>query len=434
MSEIIKSSSHTTKYANTGKHLVLAEFLREYDSAIWWFVDYLWNTRIEWDTGRIMDITRGKLDVPTYISTPKIPHPFSELSARALKLAAGEAIGMIKSRTSKRRKQLYVLSMKMKEAATNKTEISHEVKYLQSKIDSDPLNKPKKRGTANYASFDSNCCTFIPTPDGLYDGFLKLSSLGKKYGVISIPVDFTKHSNRFAANGFTRMSTWQIGVNDVKSRWKSDVPKTIGTKIIGADQGYLTCLTLSDGQATGKCIHGHDLPSIIKRMTRKMKGSKGFKRAQAHRTNYINMVINQLNFTDVKELRLEKLRQMRTGVASSAIMIRWTYAQINAQVISRCEQLGVRVIEQSATYRSQRCSSCGWTHKASRVRKEFICTHCGIRLDADLNGAQNHEADLYQLPFAFWQLKLNSSGFFWNNNGIFNLAGQALTVPVVTKL
>ena len=169
-------------------------------------------------------------------------------------------------------------------------------------------------------------------------------------------------------------------------------------------------------------------------MTRKKKGSKGFKRAQAHRTNYINMVINQLNFTDVKELRLEKLRQMRTGVASSAIMIRWTYTQINAQVISRCEQLGVRVIEQSATYRSQRCSSCGWTHKASRVRKEFICTHCGIRLDADLNGAQNHEADLYQLPFAFWQLKLNSSGFCWNNNGIFNIAGQALTVPVVTKL
>ena len=49
--------------------------------------------------------------------------------------------------------------------------------------------------------------------------------------------------------------------------------------------------------------------------------------------------------------------------------------------------------------------------------------------DSDINGALNHEADLYRLPVGFWRLRLNRLGFFWLGLGIFNTAGQEITVP-----
>ena len=218
-----------------------------------------------------------------------------------------------------------------------------------------------------------------------------------------------------------------------RRRWQKEVTKSTGSKIIGADQGLVTCLSLSDGQVTKTCIHGHDLHSIIKKMGNKKKGSKGFKRAQDHRTNYINWAINQLDLTDIKEFRLEKLFQMRSGQNVGKALSNWTYTQINAKVMSRCEELGVPVIEQSATYRSQRCSGCGWTHKKNRTGKAFICTSCGMKHDADINGASNHAIDLYQLPKLFWQKKMNINGFYWLETGIYNSIDQAPTVPDVAN-
>jgi len=447
--EIVRSSTHHIKFANTGKMKNLRAFLAEYDRMMWWFVDYFWNTRIEWVDGRVMDIKNTLLDVPSFVSTTEIPWQ-SDLSARAIKLVSGQAIGIVKSQTEKRRKQLFKLNEFMELMDVNKIK---DIITLLKAIHNNPLVQPTKTTESTYASLDSNCCKFIPvtptprtkrkgklyTPSvgekfNGFDGFLELKSLGKEYGVIRIPINFSRHSNKFKKSGFELLNSWNIGPNTVSSRWKKDKPEVKGTKIIGADQGFTTCLSLSDGQSTQKNIHGHDLASIINGMKRKQAGSKSFKRAQDHRTNYINWSINQLNLDDVKELRLEKLYQMRQGTTTSIALSHWTYTQINSQIINRCELLGVRVVEQSATYRSQRCSDCGWTQKSNRKGKEFVCRSCGAIHDADTNGARNHEADLYRLPFGIWQLKLNIAGFFWNEHGIFDKEGQAITVPDVKKV
>jgi putative transposase len=426
MSLITKSSTHTTKYANQGKQHNLDRFLTDYNKAIWFYVNYLWHNKIQWTKDRFLDIQNNKFDTPTFISTTSIPYT-TDLSARALKLASGEALAIIKSQTSKRQKQLYVLKKKMKEG-----DISG-IKKLQSKIDSNPLTQPTKTRNASYANLDSNCCQYIST-DNEFDGFLKLKCLGKKYGSIYLPVKMTRHSNKFKNTGYELITSWQIGSDTVKSRWQVDRQKSSGTKIIGADQGLVTCLSLSDGQATTTDIHGHDLNSIIKVMTRKKKGSKAFKRCQLHRTNYINWSINQLDLSNVKEFRLEKLHQMRKSSRSSRNIGHWTYTAINAQIMSRCEDMGVPLIEQSATYRSQRCSDCGWTQKSNRKGKEFICKSCGSIHDADINGALNHEADLYRLPYGLYQKKLNRKGFCWLETGIFDSNGQELIVPVVEEV
>jgi len=230
------------------------------------------------------------------------------------------------------------------------------------------------------------------------------------------------------------MTSWNISPKQFRSCWQKEVSKSLGSITLCADQGVTTCLSLSDGQSTGKDRDGYDLKSIMAKLNRKKKGSKGYKRTQEQRSNYINWSINQLNLDNVKELRLEKLFQMRSGTRTSSFMNRWTYTRINASIKSKCEILGVHVIEQNAIYRSQRCSECGWTQKSNRKGKEFVCKSCGIILDADTNGALNHEADLYQLPYGLSQMKLNRTGFYWLETRIFDSLGQAITVPDENKL
>jgi transposase len=428
MNKIIKSSQHSLKETNIGKQNQLTQFLTEFHRMTWWFVDYFWHNSYSW-TGRdnttySLDIKNNKLIVPSFVSLTQIPYE-TDLSYRAAHLAADAALGIIGSQIEKRRKQLYVLSTKMKSGETD------TIKKLQSKIDSTPLIKPSKTKINLFAALDSNCCTFIQSTNTKFDGFLKLYSIGKKYGHIYLPVNFTKHSQKLYKKGYSLKTTWQISNKSISSLWEIDKPKNNGTKILGADQGQTTCLSLSDGQVTQKCTHGHDLKSINDKMARQTKGSKAFKRSQLHRTNYINWSINQLDLSDLKELKLEQLKNVRLGKKTSTSLRHWTYTEINAQIYNRCSELGVLVTEQSATYRSQRCSDCGWTHKSNRKRKEFICSKCGSSHDADINGALNHEADLYQLPSGFWRTKSNKIGFYWTKEGLFDQYGQEFTVPVV---
>ena len=422
---IIKISQHSLDYSNSGKESDVQRFLNEYNETVWWFVDYLWDNKIEYLVGgklRVMDIRNNKLNVPNYISTISIPYQ-SDLSARAIKLASGEALSIIKSRVEKRRKQLWVLSSKMKEGA--------DVKRLQSAIDSNPLTKPSKSGAKVAVRLDSNCCTFVPNKTREFDGFLKLHALGKQYNHIFIPIKLTRHTRNLIKKGYVQMTSWTITQTTVNSIWKKEPPKSNGTNIVGADQGLLTCLTLSDGQITPKCPHGHDLNSIINKMSRKKKGSNGFRRAQTHRKNYTDWSIKQLDLSNIKELRLEQLHDVRRGKGSSRSLGHWTYTAINTQIKSRCSELGVLVVEQPSMYRSQRCSSCGWTQKSNRKGKEFRCKKCGFVHDSDLNGALNHEADLYPLPFGFRQAHLSHNGFYWLGSGVTSKSGQELIVPDV---
>lgn len=337
---LIRSSSHSVKFANTYKKDILNEFLTEYNRVKWELVDYFWNTKITWNN-KTLDIKNNKLDCPNFISTTNIPIK-TNLSARALKLASGEALAIIDSQIAKRRRQLYILSLRQNSK-------------LQSKIDSNPLVKPTSNNKL-WANLDSNCCEYIPT-QYYFNGFLKLKCLGKNYGHIYIPIKQTRHSNKLKKD-FVLMTSWNISNTQVTSRWQKESIKSNGTITLGADQGVTTCLSLSDGQSTTKNKDGYDLKSIMDKLNNKKKGSKSYKRTQEHRTNYINWSINQLNLDNVKELRLEKLFQMRSGTRTSSFMNRWTYTQINTSIRSKCEILGVPVIEQSATYRSQRCSDC----------------------------------------------------------------------------
>ena len=174
----------------------------------------------------------------------------------------------------------------------------------------------------------------------------------------------------------------------------------------------------------------HSLESIIQKLARKRKGSVAFKKAQDHRKNFINWSINRLNLKNVSEIRLEDVKNINFGKRASRKMQAWTNTIIRDKLTRFAEEREVRVVLQSSIYRSQRCCKCGNVSKSNRKGKVYSCKQCGNTMDADLNAAKNHEANLPPIPFEFCCHKLNrNAGFIWKSDGLFNLDGSELRVP-----
>ena len=431
-SSIIKTAQHTTKFSNKGKLEVLRAFMKEYDLAVNYYIDYLWSRETSYvnNKGEVktLDVSNSKFDLPMFVVTSNNrPTNTPGLSDRILKSASQQALGIVSSVIAKRNKLVFKLNL-----AIHRGEVDKATK-LQTQLDQFVLTKPSTRITT--ANLDSNTVEFVTSNKSggkfqEFDGFLRITSMSKTFGFIEIPVKFHRHVNKLVSNGYQRKNSWFISLDKVSSIWEKAKPskKPIGKKI-GADQGITTCLTLSDGQVTSACAHRHDLASIMARVARCERGSNGFKRATAHRTNYINWAVKQLDFTGISELAYENVRHIRKGQSTSRYMQGWTYTAIRTAVEAICTETGVQLTEQSSIYRSQRCSICGFVHKKNRAKKVFKCRECGHELDADLNGAMNHESDLPSVPYSLMSMKLNLSGFYWLGSGIYDLHGEEITVP-----
>lgn len=430
---LIRTTQHTTKFSNPGKLDVLRTFMSDYELAVQHYVDYFWTTKVEWIASdqsiKTLDVTNEKFDLPNFISTVGIePKNTSNLSAKMFKSAAGQALGIVGSVIAKRNKLAFKLNV-----ATAKGDIKRAT-TLQEELEKFKLTKPDAKITT--ANLDSNTLEFIEinkkTDDKFkeFDGFLKITSMSKTLGFIEIPVKFHRQVKNLQKRGYKQKTTWFVSIDKVCSIWEKQLPskKTSGRKV-GADQGIKTCLTLSDGQITSNCNHGHSLESIMQKLSRCKKGSKGFNRAQDHRKNYINWSIKQLNLDDISEIGYENVINIRKGKNQTNFMKSWTFTTIRTAVERICEETGVQLTQQSSIYRSQRCSSCGFVHKKSRNKKQFTCTQCGHCLDADLNGALNHEVDLPDIPYVLLSRKLNISGFYWLDTGLYSIDGEAITVP-----
>lgn len=247
-------------------------------------------------------------------------------------------------------------------------------------------------------------------------------SLAGDFGTVAVPVEHSKQSKKLESKGFTRKpssialySSKKVGL--IYQREKA--PKKKEGRVTGADQGISTVLTMSDAQVTKENAHGQTLNDILKKISRCKKGSKGTRRAQEHRKNFINWSINQLNFRDTKTLRLEGLKNVGKGQRKSKFLSSWTYALIKEKLIRLSELEGFEIEETSNKFRSQRCNPCGFVSKANRKGKAFECRKCGHVADADFNSSLNQELDLPRVPNWVFEGKLNRTGFFWTEEGVF---------------
>jgi len=394
----------------------LALFISEYRKIGQEIVDIIWNNGYE-----EFNIQEDKLNCPKYLDYKKF-NINTSLSARALSSLVTQICFSLSSATKKRKQILYAKNKLISEGKP--------LGRIDKILDKYKLIKP------NFSNINpelsSKCCDI---KDGnSFNYFLRIKSIGKIYGCIKIPIKNTKVSLKWLKNG-KLLNSFSIGQQYISLRFNiTNKNVNVGTKIIGIDQGLKDVATLSDHQITPKYdIHGHSLESIINTISKKKRGSDAFIKSQEHRKNFINWAINQLNFNDAKEIRLEKIWNIGYKRRTSRRLSHWTNTLIRDKIKRKCEELEVPVIEQDSSYRSQRCSCCGLVRKANRNGKIYKCKTCKFESDADYNASLNHIVDLPEISWQFRNQRNNlKCGFYWKPSGLFSIDGVELRVPLST--
>ena len=410
---MIRSSCHSLKFSNNGKRKQLNRLLEQYSSMVKKYTNIVWNNNPLENTQTMLPSKQCN-----QIKTERTNN------SRLRQAAAKQACSSINSVWDKRRKQVYMLKKLQREGVN--------AAALQSIIDTKPITKPVFKGIS--MELDSRFVD-MKEVDGKFNLFIKLKQIGNKEN-INIPIKYNKVSLKWLKKGTLKTSI-RIKNNNLYLFYDvPDVPKKTSGEVLGADQGLVTCLTLSDGQATKINSHGYDLNKIVKVLSRRKKGSVGFREAATHRTNYIHWSINQLDFSNTKEVRFEKHFDSKRGKRLNKFLIHWPYPLIKDKMLSLSEEKGFQIVESNNVYKSQRCSQCGWTKKSNRKGKLFKCSNvnCGFATDSDLNAALNNSIDLIDIPYQskLRQQRLNLNGFFWYKDSI--VVDEESIVPHSKKL
>lgn len=408
---MFRSSKHTLKYCNSKKQQEIIKLVDNYRILVQNIINYIWLNGY-----RNFNISENKLDCPSLTDSTFLKNFEWEYTERLKQAAGKQALGMISSATEKRKKQLWQLKKLQKENYKN-------IKYLQRAISLFPLVKPK---TDNInLDLDSRFVDFNFEKQNKFLCFVRLTSI-KKGLEIKIPIAENKVFDKWNKLGKLKKSI-NLSKDNITLIFeiKDKVKKTIGN-IVGCDQGILDIVTFSDKQTAPKYQDKYTLADVQKILSRKKKGSKGFERAQSFRENLINWSINQLNFDNIKELRLEKLHQVGKGKRRSRFLSHWTYTLINDKLKRKSEEEGFVLREVPNEFRSQRCSSCGWVRKVNRKGKTFCCSKCGNKLDADLNAASNLLLDLYEIPYWVRLKHINIEGFYWESEGLYTESHESI--------
>ena len=430
MKKIIRVSKHTLKYANQNKLNTLSNFIDEYRRVAQLYLNHIWNNRITHVTKNktyTLDVSRNRINFPKYLDY-KIINPNTTLSARALSSCMNQVLGMLKSATKKQSKRLWKVRDLLSESQQPSKSLINKIRQ----------QKPIKPNASNLIPELSSKCADFQETTGNFNACLRLSSIGKTFGQIKLPIKYHHKSNCWKSTG-KMLGSFLIDKSYINIRWEIPRKTKSSGNIVGADQGLNDVLTLSNEQVTPKTDnHGYTLHKILDKLSRKKKGSMAFSKAQDHRKNFINWSINQLNLKNIKQINLEEIWNIRYKSKSSRKMSHWTNTLIRDKLLRSCEEQEVLVKLQPSAYRSQRCSSCGLVRKANRKGKQYTCKGCSFSLDSDLNAAKNHEQDLYYLN---WELrkfiKTNranlGSGFYWKTEGLFKLTGEEIRVPLSTN-
>ena len=399
---MIRSAKLSLKFANEGKKNEIKHIFAEAKSVAQKFIDVFWEME----------------KVPTLAPKEITKTIDTWLSARMIQCVAKQASGIVRGTKQKQKRREYMIK-KLNDSGKFKNARKVEIAYKNAKI-----SKPTLKTFC--LELDSRFVGIDTESKNSFDCWLTLASIGDKIK-LKIPLKRTSVFNKWFKRGKIKNGI-RLSENDITIMFdvESEKEKKEG-EIIGVDIGSKNTISCSNGFFSKPNKHGHDLTTISERLSRKRKGSKGFAKEQAHRDNYINWSIKQLNLSSAKQVNIENIKQLRFKKRSSRKLSHWTYAKIFERLERKCEEEGVLLKRISPTYTSQRCSNCGWTRKRNRKGKSFECDKCGFSLDSDLNASRNISFTLREISKKQRLSRPNIEGFYWP------LEGQAPIVPVVEK-
>ena len=432
---IIRTSKHSLLFSNKKKLDNLHNLITEYRRVATIYLNHFWDKGItlsmhkDAKTTYFNFDTNTHLDCPSMISTVELDKEIdlqSTLTARVRKCCVTQVLGIIRGTVEKQRKRQYIVNKKRAECRS----ISRRLRKAVRK------NKPTKPDISKInPEINSLCLDYEENSNSSFNGWLNLHSYTnvERNQTILLPIKEHRHSKKLALHG-TRMNSFILTDSMVDIRWEMTPLVNNSTQQVGADQGKKTVLALCDENKRSintpkKNKDKYSLNRIMKVLERRKKGSKRFKKAQAHRKNFIKWSINQLDFGPFGTIKYESIVGLRYKNPTNREMSHWTYTDIRDKVASRCELENVSMVYDSSTYYSQRCHVCGLVLKSQRKKKVYSCKNCGWEGDADYNSASNHQQNLPDVT-GLRNLKLNVKGFYWRTTGAFTLGGERLQVPL----
>jgi len=424
----VRSTAHSLKFANAGKRDAVADFLTEYRKAVGVYVDVLWNCPREWNPGKILDVYHDYLDVPSMISTADIPIE-TRLSARALKCAATQACGIVKSALRRRQKDLLVQAKCREEGKDIPKRARYRLEH--------PPSMPRTE-KAN-AEINSICCSIQDAKHTSFAMWVDLKSLFRedKYGRgfhVQVPIKRTRMDDKWSSGEHEVLPSILLSDDTIHIRYRRPVPQCKGTREVGLDQGVRKMLTASDSTDIPDLGHGYQ--NILRKIARKKRGSKSYRRALQEREDYVFRTIKQVDWSVYSLINLERHFDTKRGKNNGRLLTAFSNPQIrNALYMRASEEMGVPIQEVDNVCNSLRCPMDGWVHVRNRPRKGvlFRCIKCGYVDNADEVGAINANLHADGLPPCSHELvfrrKLHkSSGFFWTKEGFFDEKGDVIPV------
>lgn len=407
---MIRSTNVILKYSNTTKQQTVDLILNEYLKVTQFFIDYIWNNYSTQDK------------IPSLMPKEITQKAETWFTARMIQASAKQASGIVRGTREKHNKRLFVLSNLTKQGKFK------QARKLQQIIDKNPITKPKLKSIE--AELDSRFVKIEYNKNTIFDGWLTIGSIGKN---IKLQIPFKSHKalEKLKNNGKQKSG---IRLSNKLATFTFELPELSKQegKTVGVDIGMKTAFTCSDGKFCNRKLNGHNVDSVCRIISRKKKGSKGFERACRHRRNLIGYYKNQLDWQNIKQLRIEDIKYLRFRKRTSRYMSTFVYRTFFDSLVQTCEVLGVQVFKVCPTYTSQRCSRCGWTRKRNRNGKVFKCGKCGYTTDSDFNGSVNISLDLPVISKVERLRRVNMLGFFWHVNVVDE--GQEFVVPAVRKL
>lgn len=402
---MIRSTSHSVKFANPGKQAALHALLNEARRVCQLYVDWLWENPYSNQVGtnvRTLDIKNGQLDCPAYMDYRVVPVS-TDLSARMLCSISNQALGMIGAAIEKQRRRIYKRNQLVAEGL--------DTARLDQKIQESTTVRPTVARSFRLELSSKNT-DFIET-SGHFEGFLRLKSLGTT-DHLKLPIRMTRMDRKWQHG--RRLNSFLISDRSIDIRYEiPDENKQHGITV-GVDQGISTLLQLSDGQTTDNIVdpHLHTARTIYERLKRQRRGSRANRRTQQHLKNYLGYCLNRLDFSQIKQLNLEDAGQASRFKSHHGITTYFAPGYINRRIAQKAAEQKVSIRLVDCSYRSQRCSVCGWVQKSNRKGKQFKCGACLHSSDADLNAAINLATELPFISADFRRQQQNLQGFYWN--------------------
>jgi len=128
------------------------------------------------------------------------------------------------------------------------------------------------------------------------------------------------------------------------------------------------------------------LRKVIYRMNQKIKlmiSDMHQKTSKWLSDNYIEVLLPSFNTSDMTS------KQKRISNTTSRKMLTWSHYKFKKLLEYKMERSGGRLIECQEHYTTKTCSQCGIINRNITKQKVFVCPHCNLDMDRDVNAARN---------------------------------------------